>query len=46
MKEPEGEYKNGKKEGRWIYWHEDGSINHSASGIYKAGNWIADLPKK
>jgi antitoxin component YwqK of YwqJK toxin-antitoxin module len=45
-KESEGEYKNGKKEGLWTYWNEDGSIDHEKSGIYKAGKRIAPLPKK
>ena len=37
---------NGKREGRWTDWNEDGSIDHELSGIYNAGEKVAPLPKK
>ena len=46
QKKKEGEFKNGKEEGRWTEWHKDGSIDHKESGIYKAGERVAPLPKK
>jgi len=39
-------YKKGYREGRWTYWHEDGSIDHRMSGIYKHDGKIAELPDK
>jgi len=42
----EGSYKNGEREGPCTYWGEDGSINTSRSGIYKAGKKVAPLPDK
>jgi antitoxin component YwqK of YwqJK toxin-antitoxin module len=46
QKEWEGKYKNGKEEGLWTSWDEDGSIYYPFSGIYKDGKNIAPLPKK
>jgi len=42
----ESEYKNGLREGRGTCWSNDGSIDYERSAIYKAGEKIADLPKK
>lgn len=46
QKRMDGELEDGEEEGRWAYWNEDGSIDHARSGIYKAGEKIAPLPKK
>ena len=42
----EGEFKNHQRNGIWMYWNEDGSIDHELSGIYKDHNKVAHLPKK
>ena len=31
----EGSYRDGKREGQWTFWNEDGSIDESRSGIYE-----------
>jgi len=43
QKKSEGSFKNGKLEGLWTTWDEDGSITVWASGIYKAGKKVAPL---
>jgi len=35
-------YKNGKKDGLCLGWHEDGSPNAGLSGIYKDGKKISN----
>lgn len=38
----DGSYRNGKREGLWIYWHEDGSLDTDRSGQYEADVRISD----
>ena len=37
-----GNYKNGKKEGAWVSYNEDGTINKKYTGTYKNGVKISD----
>ena len=38
-----GTYKNGLKEGRWVYYASDGTLFKGLTGIYKNGKKISDL---
>ena len=31
----EGSYRDGKRDGRWTYWKDDGSIDEARSGVYR-----------
>jgi len=46
QKRMDGGLKDGEEEGRWTFWNENGSVDTERSGIYKAGEKIAPLPKK
>ena len=37
-----GNYKNGKKEGAWVYYKTDGSVNKYSSGTFKNGKKTSD----
>lgn len=41
-----GGYRNGKREGRWTIWKGDGAVHDKLSGIFEAGERVADSPKK
>ena len=38
----QGSYKNGWKEGAWVYYHRDGTLDKSKSGTYKKGEKVSD----
>ena len=38
----QGIIKNGKKEGAWVYYKTDGSVNKYYSGTFKNGKKISD----
>ncbi len=44
QKDQEGEYKNGKEEGPWTYWNEEGAQLFNKSGIYSSGVRVSDPP--
>jgi len=39
-KQAEGTYENGKRQGHWIFWNKDGSIDGSRTGRYEGGELI------
>ena len=38
----QGNWKNGKEEGAWVYYGKEGTLNKKISGIYKNGVKISD----
>ena len=38
----EGQYVQGRKSGRWVYWREDGSIDKELTGLYEGWQKVAD----
>jgi antitoxin component YwqK of YwqJK toxin-antitoxin module len=42
-KEWDGSYQDGYREGRWMFWNEDGSLDQERSGDYQAGQRVAGL---
>jgi len=42
MKLAEGSYRDGKRDGPWTYWNEDGSIDTEKSGVYEGDVRVSD----
>ena len=40
--EVQGNYKNGKKEGEWVDYRKDGTVNSERSGTFKNGKKVSD----
>jgi antitoxin component YwqK of YwqJK toxin-antitoxin module len=37
-----GDYKNGKKDGSWVNFNQDGTVNKEYAGTFKDGKKISD----
>jgi antitoxin component YwqK of YwqJK toxin-antitoxin module len=37
-----GAHKNGKREGRWVWYREDGTADEDLSGTYRNGEKVSD----
>jgi hypothetical protein len=40
----EGSYRDGKREGMWTFWNEDGSIDGSKTGLYENDVLVQAMP--
>ena len=38
----QGSFKNGKKDGAWVSYNQDGTVNKKLTGTFKNGNMISD----
>jgi hypothetical protein len=39
----QGQYREGRMEGAWQFWNADGTPDPQRSGVYEAGERVADL---